>query len=77
MSSIKYKSNYIPTKGIFSGIFGFGVSYLLFDLIGSWQLADQEKNCALNSKHLPLWKNKRLAVNPDRAFFELVDSDNN
>lgn len=69
MASIRYKTAYVPTKGLLSGAFGFGFSYLMFDLIGTYQLADAEKDCALNSRHLPLWKNKNLAVNPDRAFF--------
>jgi hypothetical protein len=56
---------------------GFGVSYLLFDFIGVRQLSAFETNIALSSPHLPLWKDKRFAVNPDRAYFELVDNDNN
>lgn len=67
--SISYKSRQLPTKGLFAGILGFGVSYLLFDFIGTMQLNEAENNIALNSKHLPLWKNKNKAVNPDRAFF--------
>jgi hypothetical protein len=77
MPSFSFQRQPFPTKGLLSGIFGFGLGYLLLDYIGTQQAAELEKNVALNSRHLPLWKNKRLAVNPDRAYFELVDSDNN
>lgn len=38
--SIYYKGGKIPSKGLLSGVFGFGVAYLLFDFIGTHQLAD-------------------------------------
>jgi len=67
--SIFYKASRIPTKGLISGVIGFGIGYLLFDFIGTYQLSAFETSVALNSPHLPLWKNKRFAVNPDRAYF--------
>jgi hypothetical protein len=77
LSEIHLRSYRIPTKGLLSGVLGFVGGLLLFDFVGTQQIADFERNVALNSRHLPLWKSKRAAVNPDRAFFELIDSSNN
>jgi len=59
----------IPIKGLLAGFFGFVGGFILFDFIGTKQLAQYEQNVALNCHNLPLWKNKLRAVNPDRIFF--------
>lgn len=74
MADINYRSYRVPTRGLLSGVISFVGSLLVFDYIGTQQLAEFENNVAKNSKYLPLWSSKRAAVNPDRAYFELVDS---
>lgn len=77
MGSFSFRNYSVPKKGLLSGLMGFVGGLLTFDFIGTQQVAEFEKGIALNSKHLPLWSSIRTAVNPDRAYFELIDSQDN
>ena len=77
MADFTYRSYLVRKRGLLSGVAGFVGSYLVFDEIGTRQRADFEQKIALNSENLPLWVSKRAAVNPDRVYFELIDSNDN
>jgi hypothetical protein len=66
---LKISNFHLPSAGLFSAFAAFGFSYLLLNYTKGSLIANYTNSLALSSKHLPLWSNKNLAVNPDRAFF--------
>lgn len=76
MADFSCRSYQIRKRGLLSGIAGFTSGLLVLDYFGTLRTESFENDIALNSKHLPLWKNKGAAVNPDRVYFELLDDQN-